>query len=96
MARVVRTFPARDDLEQIWLYIAERNPLAADRLIDKLERTLFSISRNPQLGETADQYRAGLRRFTVGKYVLYFEPIHDGIRLIRVLHGARRIDELFE
>jgi toxin ParE1/3/4 len=96
MPRIVRTFPARDDLRQIWLYTAQYNPAAADRLIDRFERTLISLARNPAMGELVEQYRPGLRRFTVGKYVLYYEPIRDGLRLVRVLHGARRIDDLLE
>jgi toxin ParE1/3/4 len=94
MPRIVRTHPARDDVRQIWLYIAQRNISAADRLIDKLDRTLRSLARNPLIGESVPQYRAGLRRFTVGNYVLYYEPIDGGIRLVRVLHGSRKIDEL--
>jgi toxin ParE1/3/4 len=95
MPKVLRSFPAREDLKQIWLYIAKRNPSAADRLIDKFERTLYSLARNPLIGESADCYREGLRRFTVGNYVLYFERLNDGVRLVRVLHGARKVDDLF-
>jgi toxin ParE1/3/4 len=48
------------------------------------------------MGESVSQYRPGLRRFTVGNYVLYYEPIQGGVRLVRVLHGARDIDDLFK
>jgi toxin ParE1/3/4 len=48
------------------------------------------------MGESVPQYRPGLRRFTVGKYVLYYEPIQGGVRLVPVLHGARNIDDLFQ
>jgi len=29
------------------------------------------------------------RRFTVGWYVIYYEPIADGVQVLRILHGAR-------
>jgi toxin ParE1/3/4 len=96
MPRIVRTYPARDDLRQIWLYIAQHNLAAADHLIDRFERTLRSLARHPLMGESVDQYRPGLRRFTVGNYVLYYEPIQGGVRLVRVLHGSRKLDDLFE
>jgi toxin ParE1/3/4 len=96
MSRVVRTYPARDDLRQIWLHVAEHNLTAADRLIDRFERTLQSLARNPLIGESAAQYRQGLRRFTVGNYVLYYELIQGGVRLVRVFHGSRRIGDLME
>lgn len=94
MARIVRSYPARDDLRQIWLYIANDNLAAADRMIDRFERNLLSLARNPLMGQAADQYRKGLRQFTVGSYVMFYEPIDGGIRLVRVLHGSRKLDDL--
>jgi toxin ParE1/3/4 len=96
MARVVRSYPARDDLRQIWLYVAQDNLTAADRLIDRFERNLFSLARNPLMGASVDHLRHGLRQFTVGNYVLFYERIDDGIRLVRELHGARKLDDLFD
>jgi toxin ParE1/3/4 len=96
MPRITRTFPARDDLQQIWLYVAQHNITAADRLIDRFERTLRTLARHPQMGESVPQYRPSLRRFTVGNYVLYYEPIEGGVRLVRVLHGARDVDDIFQ
>ena len=96
MARMVRTYPARDDLRKIWLYIAKDSVARADRFIDEVERTLNLLARNPQLGQSVAQYRPGLRQYTVRKFILFYEPIDGGVRLVRVLHGARKIDELFE
>jgi toxin ParE1/3/4 len=64
-------------------------------LIDKFERTLRLLARYPLMGEAVPQYRRGLRRFTIGNYVLYYEPIKGGVRLVRLLHGARNIEDLF-
>jgi toxin ParE1/3/4 len=93
MAKIIRTLPARDDLLQIWLYVAEHDVGAADRLIDRIDRTVRLLARHPKLGESVPQYRPELRRFTVGNYVIYYEPFESGVRLIRVLHGARKADE---
>lgn len=94
MPRIVRTLPARDDLLQIWFHIAQDSVAAADRLIDLLEEHLQLISQNPFMGQSVEQYRVGLRQFTVGNYVLFYIPIDDGIQLIRVLHGARKFEDL--
>jgi toxin ParE1/3/4 len=96
MPRIVRTFPARDDLRQIWLYVAQHNPTAADRLIDRFERTLRTLARHPQMGESLPQYRAGLRRFTVGTTSCTTSQFKEGVRLVRLLHGARNVDDLFQ
>jgi toxin ParE1/3/4 len=96
MPRIVRTLPARDDLRQIWLYLGEHNLTAADRVIDKIERTMRSLARYPSMGATVAEFRPGLRRFPVGNYVLYYEPIEGGVRLVRVLHGAQDADKQLE
>jgi toxin ParE1/3/4 len=84
------------DVKNLWIYIAERNYPAADALLEKIDSTLKLLAQNPQMGETVDHLHPGLRRFTLGNYLLLFEPIEDGVRLMRVVHAARRLDELFD
>jgi toxin ParE1/3/4 len=43
-----------------------------------------------------DELAAGLRSFPIGRYVLLYEVVIDGIALVRVLHSARDIDPQFE
>lgn len=92
MPRIEQTYPARGDLQQIWLYIAQENLTAAARLIDEIERLL---AHSPLMGQATDTYRVGLRQFTVGNYVLFYQQINDGVRLVRVFHGARNLEDLF-
>jgi len=53
-----------------------------------------SFGEEPELGERVDQYQPGLRRFTVGNYVLFYHIIEGGIEVFRVFHGARDIERL--
>jgi toxin ParE1/3/4 len=95
MARLRRTSDARSDLTAIWLYIAQDHVSAADRLMQEIDRTLGRLIRFPLLGEAVDQLRPGVRRMMVGNYQLLYEPLSDGIRLLRVYHASRRIEDLF-
>jgi toxin ParE1/3/4 len=95
MARIIRTPQAREDLFSIWDYIAERNARAADALIQRIDETLRTLAANPGIGQRQDQYRPGLRCFSVGVYLIFYLTITDGIEVIRVLHGARDIPSLF-
>jgi toxin ParE1/3/4 len=95
MARVSRFRQAEEDLLGIANYIARDNPSAAARWLERIEDKLLLLARRPYLGEAVDHIRPGLRRFTHGKYLIFYEPSADGIVLVRVLHGARKIDELF-
>jgi toxin ParE1/3/4 len=95
MSRVIRTADSRSDLTAIWRYIARENEASADRWIDKIDRVLQLLASSPGIGEAVDHLRPGTRRFNVGSYQLFFEPLEDGIRLLRVYHASRRIEELF-
>ena len=95
MARVRRTADARNDLTAIWLYIAQDNMRAADRLMDQIDHALEVVLRFPESGEPVERLRSGVRRTIVGNYQLFYEPTDDGIRLLRVYHAARRIEDLF-
>jgi toxin ParE1/3/4 len=95
MARVTLTAPARDDLDHIWSYIANDNPSAADRWIDEVHRRCAVYARQPMAATPADRFQIGLRFFTHGNYVVFFRPEGDGVLVVRVLHGARHLEDLF-
>ena len=86
---------AEDDLDEIWYYIAQNNPAAADRLIDTFHDKFSLLATQPLIGQARDELRPHLRSFTVGNYVIYFHPADDRILVIRVLHAARDILQLF-
>jgi toxin ParE1/3/4 len=31
----------------------------------------------------------------IGKYVIYYRPVEDGIQVIRVVHGSRDLKRIF-
>ena len=43
-----------------------------------------------------DELAPGVRSLAFGRYVVFFEPLQDGIDVVRVLHGTRDIDANFE
>ena len=95
MTRITRSKLARADLRNAWLYIAQENVGAADRLLDRIDQAIRLIAENPLIGEPQADLKRGLRRFVVGNYLVFYEPIPDGIRVVRILHGARRWEEEF-
>jgi toxin ParE1/3/4 len=75
-------------------HIATDNPSAAHRWLENIDKTLALIANHPLIGERVDHLANGVRRHCVGNYLLFYKPIDDGIELRRVLHGARKIEEL--
>lgn len=95
MARVRKTVLAEQDLEEIWLYIAADNLVAADALIDRIAETSALLADDAKLGRDRPEILEGLRSFPVGNYILFYRPEPGGIELTRVLHGARDLPNEF-
>jgi toxin ParE1/3/4 len=95
MLNIVRTPAAKRDLAAITDYIAAENLTAALGFYDEIDRLLNMIAQYPEMGEAVDHLSPGLRRFTLGNYLLFYRHVDEEIELIRVLHGARDIDRLF-
>lgn len=95
MGRIVRTPRARDDLIEIWTWIAADNPGAADRLLDLLDEKLRLRARNPRLGAARPDIGPEVRMLAVRRYLVLYRQIDGGIEVVRVVHGMRRIAELF-
>jgi toxin ParE1/3/4 len=94
MARILRTRQAREDVLDIWEHIAADNRTAADRLVRRLDEAVQLLGRHPGLGSKQEKYRQGLRCLPVGNYLIFYDQVSDAIRILRILHGARRWDDL--
>jgi toxin ParE1/3/4 len=91
MGLIRRTPASYRDYQVIWDYVAEKNVLAADRLLRTLDSKLELLSDHPRAGPARPELRPGLRSFPVGEYLIFYRPIRGGIELLRVLHGARNV-----
>lgn len=86
MPIVRRTSEAEEDLIDIWLYIAQDNPVAADQLLDDLDDKCFLLAENPLLGPARPDIAPELRYFPVGNYLILYLK---GLKLFvsRMAHG---------
>lgn len=96
MSVVEQTRRAEVDLLQIWAYVAERDFAAADRLWERLRNAINLLSLNPFMGESVGRRVLGIRQFSVGNHVVFFRPLLNGIRLLRVVHASRDIRSLID
>lgn len=95
MAAIQRTAQAEEDLIELWLYIAQDNPAAADRVLDDIEGRFHSLAENPLMGRLRPDIAPELRYFVVGKYLILYRIVPNGIQIVRVIHGARDLPNLF-
>ena len=96
MALVTRRPQAEADILEIWDYIAEDSIVEADRWVDRLDEKLSLWATQPMTGQARDGLAPRIRSLSFGRYVVFFEPLADGIDVVRVLHGSRDIDITFE
>ena len=94
MAKVFRTASAKSDVAAIADFIAADNPPAAERWLDEIDQTLMLIASHPQIGERVDHLAPGIRRHSFGRYLLFYRVVDAGIELRRVIHGARKIEDI--
>ncbi len=94
MKRVVVTGSARRDRTELWLHIADDNLDAADRLIEEIDQKLLLLADAPNLGRARPDIAPRLRYFPIGNYLIFYTPEPDGIKVVRILHAARHIEDV--
>jgi len=94
--RLDRLPAAERDLEDIWWHIAEDSPAAADRLLLRILAAQERLLQFPQIGQSRPEIRADLRYWPVGNYLIFYRVDDEAITIVRVVHGARDLPELFD
>lgn len=92
MKRLVLAPRARADLFDIDAYIAERNPLAAQRLIERLIQAMKTLARTPLIGRTCEDLGLpSVRRLVVEKHHIFYVLDGNALKIVRVIHGRRDV-----
>lgn len=89
MARPRFTSAAYWDLEGIVRYLGARNPGAATRLCDGIERECRRLAQDPEIGKLRPDLAPFLRFIPFKKYLIFYRKSPEGIQVIRVIHSAR-------
>lgn len=92
MSRLELSPLAEEDLIEIGAYIARRSGSreTARRFLQKIMAACDRLAVFPELGQLRTELATGrYRSFSIGHYVIYYRPVVDGIRVARILHGAR-------
>ena len=85
---------ASQDLIDLHDFIARDKPLAALHWIDKIEQKCVAISVNPALGEASPALGLNVRRSFLGRYIIYYRTLADGIDVLRIVAGDRDFQSL--
>jgi toxin ParE1/3/4 len=87
---------AEADLEEIGDFIAQDNPVRAEKFIDEIRVRFEEISRMPLAYVARPEIDPGVRACLHGHYVIFFYVTNTTVEIARVLHGTRNLARLFQ
>ena len=95
MSTVLFAQSAQTDLLEVWLFIAEENLSAADKVLDTIEHEANTLATQPLMGRARPDLAEGIRSWpTSTPYILFYLAEADGITVVRVLHHARDVQSI--
>jgi antitoxin ParD1/3/4 len=84
---------AVSDLFEIWNFINQHNPEAADRVEEAVFRACDLLADAPLVGRVREDLTPLPLRFWVvqpySNYLIVYDPEKKPLQIIRILHGAR-------
>jgi toxin ParE1/3/4 len=100
MPEIRRRPKAREDVLAHFVYIGQDNPSAAERFLAAVERGYARVLDFPGLGAPV-LYQSpslqGVRKWAVPdfrNYLIFYREQDYGIEVLRVLHGARDLEDI--
>ena len=81
MGRALYLPDSRDDLFDIWCHVLEESESleVADRVVDAIDDTCQIYASQPEMGQLRPDLAPLVRCFPVGKYVVFYMLLDDGI-----------------
>lgn len=100
--RIVHGKDVFEELVNLSFYIAQDDEDAAQRFLAACDETFTFLASNKNVGATRTFQDASLRDVRMWrvkgfeKYLIFYQPLSDGIKILHVVHSARNYNLLFE
>lgn len=69
---------------------------AASALLDRLWDVAEALRDFPEIGPARPEIAPDARSLTVGNYLILYRVHRDTVEIVRVLHGAQFLDDVWE
>lgn len=92
MPHVELSREAQQDLVEIAAYISKEsgNRHRGEKFLEGMFASCETLATQPAMGQLRTEFKTtSYRSFSVGNYVIFFQPTPRGITVARVLHGSR-------
>ncbi len=89
---------AEIDLDDIWWYVASQsaNMDIADKFVDSITDRFPFLASFPYAGRIRIEFGKGRRSFPVGEYLIVYSVKGEEVVILRVVHGKRQLEDIFE
>jgi toxin ParE1/3/4 len=100
--RIVHGEDVFEELVNLSFHIAQNDADAAQRFLAACDETFIFLINNKKIGATRsfrDSSLQDVRMWRVKgfeKYLIFYQPFSDGIKILHVVHSARNYNLLFE
>jgi toxin ParE1/3/4 len=94
MGFVHYTNRAKQDLLDIWLWIARDNAALADAVLDRIERRAAKLSQHREIGMARPEIGEGARGLVIERWLVLYHLVDNGVQIVRIVDGARDLDRL--
>jgi toxin ParE1/3/4 len=88
--KVRYTVPAQDDLHEIYTYISENNPFAAERIKQQIKIDAELLGDLPFISRESDYPGVRIRKVRRYPYLIFYSVGDEEVRILHIRHGARR------
>lgn len=97
-----RSADAIADIQELYLHLYNENPAIADSFLNAIDDVVDRLLEYPKLGvqiEYASLRLQGVRMMRTSeqfsRYLVFYLPVEDGIKIVRVLYSSRDIESVF-
>jgi len=104
MAETIKTYSinitqnAENDLDEIILYIAQDNTQTALKILDRLQKKIYSLENYPERGrrvpELLDKNIKDYRELIETPWRIIYKIDNNDVYILRVIDGRRNVSEI--
>jgi addiction module RelE/StbE family toxin len=92
---VIWSTPARNDLKQIYDYIAKDSKYYATNVVEKIITKAENINEFPEIGRVVPEIGDdNVRELVIYSYRLIYEVVPDNVQILAIIHGKRNFSSL--
>jgi toxin ParE1/3/4 len=93
--RVSHSARARDDLLDIWLYLAEHgSETVANKAYDRIQAACARLAEHPPMGPARPDIHPDARALVIDRWLALYRATDFGAQVVRVVDGARDLSAI--